>query len=331
MKGRIEHQLATERNIEEILKTLPEVCTDYYNNIAVSKEPMTCQQYLRTIRGFINYIAKDTRNLDLSKVKEGDVARYLHSLAIKRNNDGSVEEMSFSYRKLNHSILNGFFEYLYLQKIQERNIMEGIGRVKNSDNVKRTRLTADDLTKIIEGAKTASAHNGDSKEWVVRNVAIVTLFISTGMRETAMSEINVDDLDLKHRSITIIDKRHKTHTYVLGQKVCECLAEWLSVRENLLERKGVTHDALFISTQRKRISPAAISNMVKISTEAGIDKKLSPHKLRAAFCTVLYDKTGDIELVRDAVGHSSVSVTQRYIVKSDAARKKSAEIMNSLL
>lgn len=331
MKGRLEHQLATEKHIEELLESLPEICYDYYNNMAVSKEPMTCQQYIRTIRGFVNYMTTSPREFDFATVKQSDLARYLHSLAIKRNPDGSVEETSFSYRKLNHSIMKSFFNYLYLQGKQPRNLMDGIDTIKNSDNVKRVRLTADDLSKIVEGTRTASARNGIEKDWVVRNVAIVTLFIATGMRETAMSEINVDDLNLKERRLTVIDKRHKTHTYILGPKVCDCLKEWLIVRQTLLDEKNTDSDALFISSQRKRMCAASISNMVKISTEAGINMKLAPHKLRAAFCTVLYDKTGDIELVRDAVGHSNVAVTQRYIVKSDTAKKKSAEIMNELL
>ena len=331
MKGRIEHQLSVERNIEEILKGLPEICTDYYSNIAVSKEPMTCQQYLRTIRGFINSLPGNPQDVDLSKIKQSDITRYLHGLAIKRNKDGSIEETSFSYRKLNHSILNSFFKYLSVQGIQNKNLMESIDNVKNADNVKRVRLTAEDLSKIVDGARTGSARNGEDKDWVARNVAIITLFITTGMRETAMSEINVDDLDLKNRKLTVVDKRHKTHTYILGQKVCDCLIEWLKVRQKLLDEKNAESEALFISLQRKRITPCAISNMVKLSTEAGVNQKLAPHKLRAAFCTVLYDKTGDIEFVRDAVGHSSVSVTQRYIVKSDAAKKKSSEIMNELL
>lgn len=331
MKGRIEHQLAIEKNINRILKNLPDICTDYYNNIAVSKEPMTCQQYIRSVRGFVEYMTKEPKSFDFASVKESDLARYLHNLAIKRNADGSIEETSFSYRKLSHSVLNNFFCYLYHNGIQKTNLMERIGRTRNSDDIKRVRLTADDLTQIIDGARKATSDNENKQMWICRNVAIITLFIATGMRETALSEINIEDLDLKNRSLTIVDKRHKTHTYTLGSKVCSCLQEWICKRNSLLEQKNKTIDALFISWQIKRISPSTISNMVRQSAEAGLGKRLSPHKLRAAFCTILYDKTGDIELVRDAVGHGSVSVTQRYIVKSDAAKKKSAEIMNELL
>ena len=61
-----------------------------------------------------------------------------------------------------------------------------------------------------------------------------------------------------------------------------------------------------------------------------IGKPLSPHKLRAGFCTVLYDETHDIEMVRRAVGHSKVSTTQRYIRSKNDAREKSAAIFDNV-
>ncbi|MEE3416989.1 MAG: site-specific integrase, partial [Prevotella sp.] len=58
---------------------------------------------------------------------------------------------------------------------------------------------------------------------------------------------------------------------------------------------------------------------------------LSPHKLRSGFCSIMYSKTHDIEFVRRAVGHSNVATTQRYIVTNKDEKKKSAEIMESIL
>ena len=153
-------------------------------------------------------------------------------------------------------------------------------------------------------------------------------FIGTGMRETALTEINVDDINWEAGTLTIIDKRHKPHEYILPERLQEELENWLLDREEILGSEK--SNALFISSMRSRISPRAVTDIVGKYSEYAFGKRISPHKLRAAFCTILYERTGDIELVRDAVGHSNIATTQRYIVKDNAAKRRSSAIMNSV-
>ena len=75
----------------------------------------------------------------------------------------------------------------------------------------------------------------------------------------------------------------------------------------------------------------SVAAIVKKYTAVALEKGISPHKIRAGFCSILYEQTGDIEFVRDAVGHASVTTTQRYVVKDDTARLKAASIMNDLI
>lgn len=89
-------------------------------------------------------------------------------------------------------------------------------------------------------------------------------------------------------------------------------------------------DALFISVQRSRISPRAVSDLVKKYSKAGIGTEISPHKLRSAFCTILYDETKDINFVSQAVGHKNIETTQRYIVNDGQTKKKAVSLLDDI-
>ena len=333
MKGRVEHSIQTENNIKNILGTLPDIVGDFYYNISVSKEPKTCLTYIKAIREFLRSVdPKDMRSVDISSIKEVDVARFMHGLETKTTKEGNIESTSFSYRKTVHSALNSFFGYAYKSGVIKKNPIELIERPKNQDNVKRIKLGEIDLKNLLEAVNTGTLDNmkaaNTQRKWKTRDRAMLMMFISTGMRETALTEINVDDINWDTGVLTIIDKRYTTHDYILPEKLQDELKKWLSERDEILNGKEC--DALFVSTLRGRISPRAVTDIVGKYSEYALGKRLSPHKLRAAFCTILYEKTEDIELVRDAVGHRNIATTQRYIVKDNSAKKKSSAIMNSL-
>ena len=152
----------------------------------------------------------------------------------------------------------------------------------------------------------------------------------TGMRETALIEINLSDISFLENDLKVIDKRHKVHHYYLSESTKDVLRKWIFVRKEILN--GIEDvDALFISNRKVRMTADSVINIVKKYSEEALGYAISPHKLRAAFCTILYDETHDIEFVREAVGHSSVTVTQRYIVKDNSEKKKAARMIEELI
>ena len=324
MKGRLEHELRIEGNIKKILSGLPQEATDYYYNISVAREPRTCEEYLKKIRGFLAF----AEHKNIKDITEQDVSRYMYS--IRRRDVGfKVVDTSFSYQQSIYAALNSFFTYLAKKKVIVDNPMNSIERPNKIDNVVRKYLTADDVSKIIAETEKIDALNVKDLRWAKRNRAILLLFATTGMRETALSEINVEDFNFEKDELTVTDKRHKTHVYKVAHKAKAALIEWLDAREALLKHKS--EDALFISNQLSRISADAVSDVVGKYSLKALGYRISPHKLRAAFCTILYKNTGDIEFVREVVGHSSTAVTQRYIVKTGEEKAKAADIMNELL
>lgn len=331
MQGRLEHKLRNEKNIETLLSELPNCVTDYYYSRASAKESKGLVEYIRKIKRFLLFISDDTKNIDVTKITETDVAKYLKSIEKTIDTKGNEKETTFAYRKQVHTILKSFFEYLRKRKIIITNPMDFIDRPSAKDNISRIELDEYDLKNILDavdiGAGTKHQVNRQ-KNWKERDKAILLMLMNTGMREAALSEININDIDFICGKITIIDKRHKTHVYVMNKTLRESLNSWLDKRNEIL---GATHsDALFISNRKTRLDEGSIVSIVSKYAFEGLGYHISPHKLRAAFCTILYDKTGDIEKVRDAVGHSSISTTQRYIVKGNQAREESAFIMDEI-
>ena len=279
-------------------------------------------------------VNKRKNNLNIADITSTDIGIYLHDIETKTivNKDGTTEIMptSFSYRRTVYAALNSFFKYLTDTKIIDKNPITIIKRPKNMDEIQRRRLTKDELRKIVNSVDVGAHNTPLDKAFLLRDKAILTTFICTGMRESALSEINLEDLDFENDQLTVIDKRHKTHIYSIAPSFKAVLKEWINAREQVPTIKN--KDALFISQRSgDRLQARNISDVVKKYSQIALGDGVSPHKLRAAFCTTLYEETKDIEFVRDAVGHSSVSVTQRYIVKDNSTRIKSANIMNSII
>lgn len=331
MNGRLEHKLHNEKVIAKLLEDLPLCVTDYYYSRSASKESRGSAEYISKIRTFLKFLNDDTKNIDVRTITENEISKYLHSIEQTIDKNGNPKETSFSYRQQVWSILNSFFGYLRKKRIIGENPMDFIDRPSGKDVVKRVNLDSFDIRFLLESVDDGAGtkHSKHRQEnWKTRDKAILVLFAMTGMRETALTEINLEDLDFYNETITVIDKRHKTHVYKMNDTIKKTLEAWLEDRENKLNGEKVS--ALFISNRKQRIHRDSVYRLVKKYSLEGLGYEISPHKLRAAFCTILYNKTKDIEFVRRAVGHNKIETTQRYVVDDNTARETAAEIMGKI-
>ena len=154
---------------------------------------------------------------------------------------------------------------------------------------------------------------------------MLSLMMCTGMRESAVSEINIDNVNLNEFQISGIAKGRKAMTYSFNNTTGKAITEWLAVRDEYAAE--IKTDSLFISNKGERIAVNSIAKVVKKYTKKALGKELSPHKLRAGYCTILYEKTGDIEFVRRSVGHASSKTTQRYCVAKGTERAEAANMI----
>lgn len=328
MKGRLEHDLRTKHNIEILLSSMPNYVSDFYYNNQISKEPSTCLEYLRKIKLFLIFI-----NYNIESVSDVTIGQYFDKISTKIDSEGRITETSFSYKKTTWTTLNQFFNYLSRKRIIKNNPMIDTVRPSNKDNVKRIFLSIDDLNAILraveEGAGSQRAV-AKQKEWIERDILILFLFMNTGMRKTALSEINVEDISFTQEELIVTDKRNKTQIYFITEEMKNVIKTWLIKREILLAGKEC--DALFISSFKKRISEKAIYNLVQKYSEEALGYAISPHKLRAAFASLYYEASGgDIKATCEAIGHADISTTSIYITKRNNSRKEAQSFMSKSL
>ena len=328
MQGRLENALKTEKNIQSILSTMPQYVVDYYYNLATKREPKSCLEYLRKIKNFLTYV-----NKDIAFITDTDIARYMKSIEVT-NRGGVSKETSFSYRKQVHTILNSFFEYLKKKKYIQENPVGLIERENSADYVKRKFLNEKELRKILVAIQNGAGSNkakAKQANWKERDLAIFMLFIQTGIRETALTEINISDIDFNSKKLKVIDKGHKEKDIILSDEVIEALSKWIAKRNKLMSQSNQNNiDALFVSSERKRITSQAVSNLIiKYSREA-LGIKITPHKLRAAYANILLRKTGNLHMVSKLMGHARPDTTEIYLDdNSDEDKERAANIIAS--
>ena len=334
MNGRLENDIKIEKLINKSLSELPHYVTEWYFNLRASKKNLTsCNDFINKIRKFLRYIDEDTKNISSDKITQTITEQYFISIQIKFDKNKNTIYTSDSYQQSIWCALNNFLGFMYKRKYINENYVSNINKPKNHDldkiNAKRKLLTKDDFNKILYsidsgvGTDQAKKYQENVKS---RDKAIVSLLMNTGMRETALCEINIDDVDFLNKKLTVIDKGNKQHIYVLNESMISLLKEWIEYRELILSDS----EALFISSRGERITASTIYKLVKKYSEDALGYAISPHKLRSGYCSILYNATGDVEFVRRAVGHSNIATTQRYIVTNNEERERASEIMSSL-
>lgn len=335
MNGRVEIDIEIYKKIEEQLINYPNyIISWYYYLKANDQSAMTCRDYIHKVIQFLKFNDKDINNIQLNNLNENIIIQYMNN--IKYKTDGS--ETSVSYRQSVWSCLNNFYKFLYNRNLIQINYFDasGVKRAKGNDldriNRNRTLLTQEDFKNIlnmIEQGVGSNKAKGYQKSFKNRDKAILLIFMTTGIRKTALEEINVSDIDFDNHKLYSIDKGHKLHEYYLNDEVIETLNKWIIDRYFILGQKN--DGALFISNDNKRMHGNTIAKLVDKYAYAALGYHISPHKLRSGFASIMYEQTGDIEFVRRVIGHSQISTTQRYIVTNNGEREEAAEMMNQLL
>ena len=149
----------------------------------------------------------------------------------------------------------------------------------------------------------------------VRNLAILELFYSTGMRLSELRGVNRGDLDLVTQQVKVRGKGRKERIIPVGNKAALALRNYESKRDELVRKVGPKADksAWFLGPRGKRLSVRGIQDIVTRFLD-GVDENagLSTHSLRHSFATHLLDAGADLRAVQELLGHASISTTQIY-------------------
>ena len=308
--------------VDRITKKYPDEVKKYIYSLG-RKTTYTKKAYAYYVGYFLDYLKMNEKKYNYKRIKPMDIDSYMEH--IKYNNEG--KEKSATYRTAQLAAIKGFFKFLYKNGFINSNPCEET-EVPRDDVIKEIiTIDDDDLEIMINNIKKGiGSHKSRAtqKKWINRDIALITLGMSTGLRIGAIVGIDLDDIDFRERTIVVTEKGNKQRIVYLGIKTAKILNDWIR------ERKYLTSDdekALFICQSGKRISVRTVQDRFKQISE-GTGKRITPHKMRATCATRLLEKTGNIYLVQDQLGHKSISSTRHYAKNSEKARREAAELLD---
>ncbi len=339
-KYRDEKNNRVMEKINDITVDLPMFVRRFANEYLITKNkaPRTVLGYVGDIKVFFEYLEK-SQGIPVMQIKietlgsltADDIQDYLmylmrynrkdpnNSKVIKESNQAPARA-----RKL--SSLRALYRYLIAHGHLEKNVAELVDMPKIEEKA-IVYLEKEEVREVLQGAETGDALTQTQYKFAkgqqMRDVAILTLLLHTGMRVSELVGIDLQDIDWGEKRIRIFRKGRKEQYVYFNEPVREALQDYIDH-----ERKVSAEDlnALFISRKGQRISVRAVERLVKKYTASTVPtKRITPHKLRSTFATNLYEETGDIYVTSDALGHSSLETVKKYTNLHDERRRRAAE------
>ena len=332
--------------LRELLSTMPPFAKQYFRAIEPTTQTRTRLSYAYDIRTFFRYLQETNPSLKnqdiltwkvslLDQLTAVDIEEYQEFLKVY-NVDESVAGSPSSRRFTNDekglkrkmSALRSFYAYFYKREMIQTNPTLLVDMPKLHEKA-IVRLDEGETAALLDYIE----HGGDAltgqkkvyyEKTKVRDLAIVTLLLGTGIRVSECVGLDIDDLDFRNNGMRIIRKGGSESIVYFGDEVERALKNWIEQRKHIIPAEG-DENALFYSSQRRRMGVQAIENMVKkYAREITTTKKITPHKLRSTYGTALYRETGDIYLVADVLGHKDVNTTKKHYAAMDDMRRRQA-------
>ena len=331
--------------IREIIRELPQACSDFIRSIAVTTGTFTRLAYAIDLRTFFTFLHteriafadKPVRLLedsDLEKLTRNDITAYTEYLTyyLKDTDDDSVPNKAF----INHDLsikrklcsIRSFYDYLFKNQRISSNVTELVPLPKVHEKP-IIRLSREEMSRILSVSQTGEALSKGQQKFqkitAKRDFAMLSLFLGTGIRVSECVGIDLNDLDMENNAFLVTRKGGNQVVLYFPPEVADALGEYLDERMQIEPLPG-HENALFLSLQRKRITQRAVQNLVKkyAAVAAPLKQKISPHKLRSTYATNLYQETSDIYLVADVLGHTSVDTTRKHYADMTDARRRMA-------
>lgn len=324
MGGRLEKETQERNRMNKKLEKLPKIFTSFYNWMDTrEKTYTTMRNYINHTVDFMKFFTKGKNNEEFYKnVSDEDIERYMTSIRRKVVN-GKEIEVGDDIRASRWSSLNTFFKFLMQKRYIEVNPMLQTERPKVKTEHTVTYMTSDEIESVflrIQKEARPMVKN--------RDMAIIAMGIGTALRVSAITNINVEDINFKNNTIRVIEKGRKTREINFGDSLRNILLIWLEDRR--LYFNGKETGPLFISQKKTRISVDSIEALVKKYTDH-LPKTITPHKLRSSSAMNLIKEGADIITIKTVLGHNNIATTERYLAAYEEEVSKATNILDNLI
>ena len=269
----------------------------------------TVSAYSTDLRQFAGYCIDQEGIESVGKVTENHVSNFMVALL-----DRGLKSRTAS-RKL--STVRGLFEYLLTEQEVETDPTEPVDTPRYGRNMP-TVLGLDEVERLLE-APDESTPEGH-RDWVMLEV-----LYATGLRVTELVELKLRDIDLEGGYVDVVGKGDKQRIVPLGEIAVEAVEDYVDrIRPVLLKKHGGPGCTPYLFVTRRGSSMTRQGfwkNLKRYGRIAGIDKSISPHKLRHSFATHLLERGADLRIVQNLLGHADISTTEIYTHVAQARLK----------
>jgi integrase/recombinase XerC len=221
-----------------------------------------------------------------------------------RSHAGGLSPASIQRRL---SAVRSFYVFLQREGLCAHNPAMDVRAPKRPKRLPRT-LDADQMARVLE--KPAPVRKEADARLATRDLAIMELLYSSGLRLAELVSLDLDALDLADRTVRVTGKGRKTRIVPVGSKAIASLRRWFTARVGLARPEET---AVFVGQNGRRLGPRAIQQrLAAIARAQGVPVKLHPHLFRHSFATHLLESSQDLRGVQELLGHADISTTQVY-------------------
>ena len=318
-----ERNLNNLEKIDDLLTDLPLYVEDFLRGVETRTSTLTRLNYCYDLRIYFYFLCErkfrgkavsEITLEDLGSVTDTDIEIFLHWLShYKYMGRRLACGERAQARKL--STVRSMYKYFFNKGLIEVNNTTKVSTPKLHEK-EIIRLEGDEVSDILEvaeyGTQLPSHARGYHDKTKIRDIAILTLFLGTGIRISELVGLNDASIGFTNNSFIVTRKGGNQAILYFSEEVGDALAAYIAQKQ---EDKLIPPDehALFLSLQYRRISVRAVENLVKKYAKIVSPlKKITPHKLRSTYGTSLYRETGDIYIVADVLGHKDVNTTRKH-------------------
>ncbi len=326
------------KKLRELQNELPTFLRSFFIGIDQTTAPRTRVAYATDLKIFFEYLMSYNPAYKNIKVNEipldvltdltaQDFEEFIQYLKLYDKPDGKIISNTERGIKRKLSSLRAMYHYYHKNKMIAENPILQVDMPKLHDKA-IIRLDTDEIARFLDqiesGDKLSKKQQEYHEKTKVRDLALITLFLGTGIRVSECVGLDLMDVDLNNDRIKVVRKGGYEDFVYFGEEVRSALLSYLDERENIIAIQN-HENALFLSSRRQRLSVRSVEVLVKKYAQlVTYNKKITPHKLRSTYGTALYRETNDIYLVADVLGHKDVNTTKKHYAALEEERKRSA-------
>lgn len=216
------------------------------------------------------------------------------------------------------SAVRSFYRFLQVHQGMDANPARGL-RMPRLDRHLPAYLDRQDTDNVFAAAEARvdpDAFPG------IRDLAMLELFYSSGLRLAELHQLNLGDLDLLGDQVKVKGKGRKERIVPVGSRAVQVLRRYLECRQPLAQLEGADRTAYFLNQRGKRLSARGVQRAIHRLYDAAGVEGARVHSLRHSFATHLLDEGADLRAVQELLGHASLSTTQIYTHTSVERLKK---------